>query len=166
MKSRHDPSEIRVNSMGHPPGFGCFGQQCCSQSNSNGFASICFRFYFLSLLSLIVAIQGCGMKNDAFNSEIAQIPRPTGKDRVDISDVVKKHIPPGTDLQSAFTYLKDRGFNVTPHKEKNLPLGQLWFLAEKEESQKVILAERTRIIIQSDGEYILEIRGWIFLIGI
>lgn len=99
---------------------------------------------------VILFFQGCDIEQDEFLVAISQVPRISGTDKTDIALVVKKHIPAGTTLQDAERYLEVREFKVFPYKRKNVPLGQKWFLAEKERSYKVFLTERTRVIIESD----------------
>ena len=106
------------------------------------------------------------MEKDAFLAEVASAPRVGGTDQTNIAHVVEKHIPPGTDLKNALRFLGERGFKIFPYKGKNVPLGQEWFLADKDESYRVILTERTRVIIESDGNKVLNSRGWIFLMGL
>jgi hypothetical protein len=106
------------------------------------------------------------MENDPFLREIASVPRPAGKDRVSIADITAKYIPEGSELQKAVRYLEVRGFKISRYEGKNVPAGQEWLLAEREERQKLVLAERTRVIIESDGKQVLKTRGWVFLVGI
>jgi len=122
------------------------------------------KYVFAGLV--ILFIQGCDIEQDEFLVAISQVPRISGTDRTDIALVVEKHIPVGTSLQDAVRYLEMREFKVFPYTGKNVPLGQKWFLAEKERSYQVVLTERTRVNIESDGEKVLGTSGWIFLVGL
>jgi hypothetical protein len=106
------------------------------------------------------------MERNQFLAAISKVPRVGGTSRTNISEIVQKHVPAGMDLHRALSFLECSGFKVFPYTGKNVPLGQKWFLAEREEMHKAILAERTRVIIESDGDRVLKSRGWIFLIGI
>jgi hypothetical protein len=125
-----------------------------------------FVLQLAAAVILFVSLNAFAVENDPFLREIASVPRPAGKDRVSIADIAAKYIPAGTEVQEAIRYLEERGFRISPYEGKNVPAAQKWFLAEREERQKLVLAERTRVIIESDGKRVLRARGWVFLVGI
>jgi hypothetical protein len=117
-------------------------------------------------LLLIFSLHLLGMERDPFLADLARVERPAGKDRANVDDVVTQYIPPGTALQDAFRYLEERGFKVYPYAGKDVPLGQKWYTAVKEQRYRVVFAEKMRMIIESDGNQVLRSRGWIFLVGV
>lgn len=117
--------------------------------------------FFVALTS-----PGYAMENDHFLSEIAAVPRVAGTDKVNISHVVVNHFKAGDLLSTARTKLEKSGFKVISYAGKEVPSGQQWLVAQREDRVRVVLSERTRVIIKSDGRSILSAEGWVFLIGI
>jgi hypothetical protein len=117
------------------------------------------------LLALATVQAGCS-SDDALARDLAGFPRAAGKDRVNIDMIAAKHIPPGTSLDQSKAFLSERGFKIHQYTGRNVPEGQQWWVARKEESAGVILAEEYRFILESDGTTVLKSRGWIFLKGI
>lgn len=103
------------------------------------------------------------MTDDPFLREIAGVPRPAGKSRADIEHVVAKYIRSGMPVSEALRYLEERGFKIHESREKNVPPGQKWFLAERYDSYRIVLSEGTRVIIESDGARVLKARGLVFV---
>jgi hypothetical protein len=79
---------------------------------------------------------------------------------------VAKHLPVGTEVQLARTYLKDRGFKEIAYRSREVPVGQTWFVFTRTTRYRVILSEEARVIIESDGARLLKSGGRLFLHGI
>ncbi len=99
-------------------------------------------------------------------AEVAKAPRVGGTTQSDIAHIVEKYFPSDMSIETALDALKQKGFKTYPQTGKNVPPGQIWFIASRYESYRVILSEETRVILESDGKKILKSRGWIFLHGL
>lgn len=150
---------------------------------------ITFTISFMVLFLPLTLLTGCNLDALLLKDMETAFQRQEQKD-ANVSDVVQKYFPPGMKVSEAIGYLDKRGFKITefrPDGFRKWPNGELWryqdeshrksagvaggrtnYTAEKYYDHYLILRllrKRAVIAIRSDGEQILESRGYVYVDG-